>query len=819
MNDTVRAREPYDPAVIEAKWRARWDERQTNAANLDTERQAYFNLMMFPYPSAEGLHVGNVFAFVGSDIHGRARRLQGYEVFEPLGFDAFGIHSENFALQVNTHPGKLIPQNIERFREQLKRVGLMIDWRHELSTTDPAYYKWTQWIFVQLFKAGLAVKKSAPVNWCPECKTVLANEQVIDGYCERHPEIKVHQRFLEQWFFTITDYAQRLLDNLKSIDWSESTRLMQTNWIGRSEGAEIEFATPSGHSIRVFTTRPDTVFGATWVVLAPEHPLVEPLTAAEQRNDVETYRRHAAEMDIVSRKVGDKEKTGVFTGSYARNPATGEDVPIWVADYVLMEYGTGAIMAVPGHDERDFDFAKTFELPIIKVVEPDARGPDGEPLELPTVTWDGQLVNSGQFDGVPCREAVKAITDWLVERGVANHKTQYRLHDWCISRQRYWGPPIPIIYCDRCGTLPVPEEDLPVVLPETDDFRPDESGVSPLARLEEWFRVECPKCGATARRETDVSDTFLDSAWYFLRYPSTDFSDRAFDAELTKRWLPVSQYIGGNEHAVLHLMYSRFITMALHDLGHLPFEEPYRRFRAHGTIVRDGSKMSKSRGNVVIPDDYINRWGADTFRMYLMFLGPYQEGGDFRDEGISGIRRFLDKAWIAVGDISANGGSPDPVVIRKLHQTIRKVTDDIEGLRYNTAISALMKYLTILRSRAGEIGTSALSTETLGPLVIMLAPFAPHISEECWERLGHAESVFDAQWPECDEALAAEEEIQLVVQVNGRVRGRITVSAAVSQDDALKLAVEDQSVRKHVDGNQIKKVIFVPGRLINIVVK
>jgi leucyl-tRNA synthetase len=663
------------------------------------------------------------------------------------------------------------------------------------------------------------VKKSAPVNWCPECKTVLANEQVIDGYCERHPEIKVHQRFLEQWFFTITDYAQRLLDNLESIDWSESTRLMQANWIGRSEGAEIEFATPTGHSIRVFTTRPDTVFGATWVVLAPEHPLVERLTTAEQRNDVEAYRRHAAEMDLVSRKVGDKEKTGVFTGSYARNPATGEDVPIWVADYVLMEYGTGAIMAVPGHDERDFDFANTFELPIVKVVEPDARGLDGEPLELPTVTWDGQLVNSGQFDGVPCREAVKAITDWLVERGVANHKTQYRLHDWCISRQRYWGPPIPIIYCDQCGTLPVPEEDLPVVLPDTDDFRPDESGVSPLARLEEWVNVECPKCGATARRETDVSDTFLDSAWYFLRYPSTNFSDRPFDAELTKRWLPVSQYIGGNEHAVLHLMYSRFITMALHDLGHLPFEEPYRRFRAHGTIVRDGSKMSKSRGNVVIPDDYINRWGADTFRMYLMFLGPYQEGGDFRDEGISGIRRFLDKAWIAVGDISANGGSSDPVVIRKLHQTIRKVTDDIEGLRYNTAISALMEYINTLRSRAAEIGTSALSAETLNPLVIMLAPFAPHFSEECWERLGYAGSVFDARWPECDEALAAEEEIQLVVQVNGRVRGRIAVAAAVSQDDALKLAVEDDGVRKHVNGNQIKKVIFVPGRLINIVVQ
>ena len=818
MNDTVRATEAYDPRAIESKWRARWDERQTNAADLTAAERPYFNLMMFPYPSAEGLHVGNVFAFVGSDIHGRTRRLQGYEVFEPLGFDAFGIHSENYALKINTHPGKLIPRNIERFREQLKRIGLMIDWGHELSTTDPAYYKWTQWIFVQLFKAGLAVRKSAPVNWCPECKTVLANEQVIDGYCERHPDAKVHQRFLEQWFFTITDYAQRLLDKLQSLDWSESTRLMQTNWIGRSEGAELEFTTPTGQSIRVFTTRPDTVFGATWVVLAPEHPLVEALIAAEQRNDVVTYRRQTAEMDIVSRKVGDKEKTGVFTGSYARNPATGEDIPIWIADYVLMEYGTGAIMAVPGHDERDFAFARKFDLPAIKVVEPDARGPDGEPLELPTVTWDGKLVNSGRFDGVPCREAAKTITDWLEQQGTANHKTQYRLHDWCVSRQRYWGPPIPIIYCDKCGTVPVPEEDLPVVLPDTEDFQPDESGVSPLARLEEWYHVECPECGASARRETDVSDTFLDSAWYFLRYPSTDFSDRAFDAEMTKRWLPVSQYIGGNEHAVLHLMYSRFITMALHDLGHLPFDEPYRRFRAHGTIVRDGSKMSKSRGNVVIPDDYINRWGADTFRMYLMFLGPYLEGGDFRSEGISGIRRFLEKIWIAVGDLSPNTRSPDPAVVRKLHQTIRKVTDDIEGLRYNTAISALMEYLNTLRSRTAEIGTSALNAEALNPLVIMLAPFAPHFSEECWERLGYAESVFDARWPEFDEALAAEEEIQLVVQVNGRVRGRIAVAAAISQDDALKLAVEDEGVRKHVDGSEIKKVIFVPGRLINIVV-
>jgi leucyl-tRNA synthetase len=540
--------------------------------------------------------------------------------------------------------------------------------------------------------------------------------------------------------------------------------------------------------------------------------MVESLTAAEQRADVEAYRRQTAEMDIVSRKVGDKEKTGVFTGSYARNPATGEDIPIWVADYVLMEYGTGAIMAVPAHDERDFEFATKFDLPIVKVVEPNERGPDGEPLALPNTTWEGTLVNSGQFDGMSAGEAVTAITEWLESIGGGAARTQYRLHDWCISRQRYWGPPIPIIYCDKCGTVPVPEEDLPVVLPETDDFRPDESGVSPLARLDSWYHVPCPKCGTTARRETDVSDTFLDSSWYFLRYPSTDYSDRAFDPELTKKWLPVSQYIGGNEHAVLHLMYSRFITMALHDLELLPFEEPYRSFKAHGTIVRDGAKMSKSRGNVVIPDEYIDRWGADTFRMYLMFLGPYQEGGDFRDEGIAGIRRFLDKVWTAVSAAPANAAPLAPTVQRKLHQTVGKVTDDTEGLRYNTAISALMEYLNTLRSEGGA------SAEALNPLLIMLAPFAPHMAEECWERLGHGESIFDATWPAYDEALAREDEIELVVQVNGRVRGRVTATRDITEDDARALALGDETVKKHVDGKEIRKVIFVPGRLINIVV-
>jgi leucyl-tRNA synthetase len=813
MTDRANAATTYDPTMVEAKWRQRWEERRTNAVDLQSATRPYFNLMMFPYPSAEGLHVGNVFAFVGSDIHGRTRRLQGWDVFEPLGFDAFGIHSENYALKVNTHPAKLIPANIERFREQLKRVGLMIDWDHEVQTIDPAYYKWTQWIFLKLFEAGLAEKKLAPVNWCPECKTVLANEQVIDGFCERHPDVQVHHRFLEQWFFTITKYTERLLENLQTVDWSESTKLMQTNWIGRSEGAELVFTPPSGEPIRVFTTRPDTVFGATWVVLAPEHPMVDQVTTAEYWGDVNEYRRQAAEMDLVSRRVGGREKTGVFTGSYARNPATDEAVPIWVADYVLMEYGTGAIMAVPAHDERDFEFATQFDLPIVQVVKPtDGEASTNGASVLPFASWDGVMMNSGQFDGVPCRKAVHAITDWLHEKQLGSRRVQYRLHDWCISRQRYWGPPIPIIYCDDCGTVPVPEHDLPVELPELQDFRPDESGTSPLARLEEWYRVPCPKCGKLGRRETDVSDTFLDSAWYYLRYPSTDYNDRAFDTELTERWLPVSQYIGGNEHAVLHLMYSRFVTMALHDLGLTKFEEPFTRFRAHGTIVKDGAKMSKSRGNVVVPDAYIAKWGADTFRMYLMFLGPYQEGGDFREEGIAGIRRFLDKVWVVVDSVDTSGGqSADPAITRKLHQTIRKLTQDMEELRYNTAIAALMEYLNVVR-RSDIVPASVLE-----PLIVLLAPLAPHLAEQCWERLGHDGSVFDTSWPIYDETLAREEEIELVVQVNGRVRARLTVARDIAEREAIEQALQNEAVQKHLGGNTPRKTIYVPGRLVNLV--
>ena len=816
----------YDPQAVEAKWQARWDERHTNEPDLEGAKRPFYNLMMFPYPSAEGLHVGNMFAFTGSDTYGRFKRLQGYDVFEPIGFDAFGIHSENYAIKLGINPGVLIPQNIVNFRRQLRRIGGMFDWRHELSTTDPKYYKWTQWIFLQLLKAGKAYKKSAAVNWCPHDKTVLANEQVINGRCERCDTV-VEQRILEQWFFRITEYAPRLLadlDDKSKMDWSDSTTTAQRNWLGRSEGAELEFPISDGAQadgdagaevIRVFTTRADTIFGATFMVLAPEHPLVDRLVSPGQRKAVEAYRKAAASQDLVSRKVGEREKTGVFTGGYATNPATGKQIPVWIADYVLMEYGTGAIMAVPAHDERDYEFAQKFGLEVVQVVGMSHPERSEGAIALPYVDNEhGILVNSAQFDGLPVPDAQRAITAWLAERGAGKAVINFRLHDWCISRQRYWGPPIPIIYCDDHGAVPVPEKDLPVELPIIDDFKPDDTGVSPLARHESWYHVPCPVCGKRGRRETDVSDTFLDSAWYHLRYPSTEFGDRPFDPARTRKWLPVTTYIGGNEHAVLHLLYARFITMVLHELGHVHFDEPYKRFRAHGLIVKDGAKMSKSRGNVVIPDEYINKWGADTFRMYLMFLGPFQEGGDFRDEGISGPRRFLDKVWALVGD-ACRTHADDEVrheTLVKYHQTVKRVTEGMEELRYNTSIAALMELVNALRS-----DTCTQRTLVEG-LVIMLAPFAPHFAEESWERLGHTTSVFDTRWPEWNEALTVEDNVEVVIQVSGKTRSRVSVPRDAEQGAVVEAAQRDAAVKRFTEGKEVRKVVYVPNRLLNLVV-
>jgi leucyl-tRNA synthetase len=817
----------YSTSDVEAKWQRIWEERGTNRFTPEGLRSAsdpYYNLMMFPYPSAEGLHVGNIYAFTGADVHGRYRRLKGHDVFEPIGFDAFGIHSENFALKVGVHPMDLIPRNIANFTRQLRRIGGMFDWSHTVDTTVPEYYRWTQWIFLKLFEAGLAERKEAPVNWCPSCKTVLANEQVIGGECERCGT-PVEQRRIAQWFFRITDYAQRLLDNLERIDWSESTTKAQRNWIGRSEGAQLTFpvigldgetgtapGTADRRTIEVFTTRPDTIFGATYMVLAPEHPLVDSITSEEQADEVRTYKERAAAMDLVARQKVDaeREKTGAFTGAYCENPATGDAIPIWVADYVLMGYGTGAIMAVPGHDSRDFEFARRFELPIRRVVAATVEAAE-EPLDE-AFEGVGVLVNSAEFDGMEVAEGGRAIVAQLSEKGMAESRVNYRLHDWCISRQRYWGPPIPIVYCEDCGSVPVPEEDLPVELPRVEDFKPDDSGVSPLARVESWFKTSCPKCGGEGRRETDVSDTFLDSAWYFLRYPSADSEDRAMDPEITDRWLPVDCYIGGNEHAVLHLMYARFLTMVLHDLGHLDFDEPFTRFRAHGLITHDGAKMSKSRGNVVVPDPVIEEYGADTFRLYLMFLGPFEEGGDYRDEGIQGPHGFLHRLWDAA--LQAEDRDPDPDVERKLHQTIAQVTEQMSSLQYNTSVAAMMEYLNVMR--AG--GRTAARSE-VEPLVVMVAPFAPHLAEELWERFGHEGSIFEGRhWPEHDPEKAREEVLEIAVQVNGRLRGSIRGRPGMPGDEAEVLARADGNVARHLEDVDVRRVIWVPDRLVNFVV-
>ncbi len=806
MNDRA-----YDPQSVEACWQERWEKGGTNVPDLQRGKRPFYNLMMFPYPSAEGLHVGNVFAFTGSDIQGRYYRMRGHTVFEPLGFDAFGIHSENYALKIGTHPAKLVPSNIANFRRQLRRMGFMVDWTHEALTTDPRYYRWTQWIFLKLYERGLAYRAKAPVNWCPECKTVLADEQVIAGMCERHHETPVEKRDTEQWFFRITAYAQQLLDNLATIDWSETTRRAQIHWIGRSEGAEIDFAIEgSGEKIRVFTTRPDTLYGATYMVLAPEHPLVDALTASSVRAQVAGYRKASRAKAEIERLDQGREKTGVFLGTNAVNPATDRPIPIWISDYILMGYGTGAIMAVPAHDQRDYEFATRFALPIVPVIFPET----GDLPANEAYHGEGIMRNSGPFDGIASTQAIRKITEHLAAQGVAQAKVNYRLRDWCISRQRYWGPPIPIIYCDSCGIVPVPETDLPVVLPEIDDFRPDSTGVAPLAKVESFYHTACPRCGGKARRETDVSDNFLDSAWYFLRYPSADRDDVAWDPELTRKWLPVNLYIGGNEHAVLHLMYTRFLCMAFHDMGLTEFSEPFVRFRAHGLIIRDGAKMSKSRGNVVIPDRYVSEHGADTFRMYLMFLGPYEEGGDYRDQGIVGLRRFLDRVWRWIVEERPRlpgGELPRPANI-KLHQTIEKVTRDTEGLQYNTAIAAMMELLNVLREAPVADSFSAEA------FVRLLAPYAPHLAEELWEELGKRPSIFDAGWPAFDPALTVAETVEIAVQVNGKLRDTVQVPRGSSQEIVQAAANGSGKVAANIGGKTLRKVFFVPDRLINLVV-
>ena len=795
----------YDPAAVESKWRRIWEERGDHRTDLDSPDRPFYNLSMFPYPSAEGLHVGHMVPYSGVDIYGRWRRLHGDNVFEPMGFDAFGIHSENYALRIGEHPAVVMRRAVANFREnQLKKIGAMFDWEHQVNTADPAYYRWTQWLFLRLFEAGLVEWRDGAVLWCPSCLTVLANEQVEQGRCERCESV-VETRWLRQWWLKITSYAQELLDALDTLDWSESTKLMQRNWIGRREGARIVFDLEGceRRDVAVFTTRPDTLFGATFAVVAADHPQLEEFVPAERRGEVNAWRNRlpgpAAEPDF---------SVGIDLGSWAIHPLSGHRLPMWAAPYVLYDYGTGAIMAVPAHDERDHAFARAHGLPMIEVIS----GGDGPERAY---TGQGRMINSSEFDGLPSEEGRQRIVERLENTMRGEATITYRLRDWLISRQRYWGPPIPIIHCTKDGQVPVPDDELPVLLPEVDDFRPTGTGVSPLATVEDWVNVTCPRCGGPARRETDVSDTFLDSSWYYLRYPSTDFQEIAFDRERTKRWLPVDMYIGGNEHAVRHLLYARFVMRALHGMGLVDEPEPFTRFRAHGMIVKDGFKMSKSRGNVVNPDEYIDKYGADTFRLYLMFLGPYTAGGDFRDEGIVGATRFLHRVWRATQTATA-ADADDEVRERRRHRLIGGIDEDIAGLHFNTAIAQLMEFARDLDQEAAEGRGRRVDAETL---LVCLAPFAPHITEELWQRTGHDGSVHErGGWPVHDPALAARLEVEVAVQVNGKLRGTITVPAGTVEEELRQRALELPRVAAILAGAEPRKVVAVIDRVVNVVV-
>jgi len=888
----------YNFSKIEKKWQKVWREKKIYEPDLLRTKRPFYNLMMFPYPSAEGLHVGNMYAFTGSDIYGRFKRMQGYDVFEPIGLDGFGIHSENYAIKIGVHPMTQSKISEKRFYQQLKMIGNGFAWDERLETYNPNYYKWTQWIFVQMFKHGLAYRKKQGVNWCPSCKTVLADEQALNGKCERCGTTII-KKDLKQWFLKITKYAERLLQNLNRIDWPEKVKIAQKNWIGRSEGALIKFPIKSridadktrtkADSVRenlgrnqrksafveVFTTRPDTLFGATYLVLAPEHPLLKisnfqlPISnLIENWKEVESYIEKSKKKTEEERIMEGREKTGVeLKGIKAVNPANGERIPVWVADYVLTDVGTGAIMAVPGHDGRDFEFAKKYNLEIKKVILPVlTKNPVGSAQGVPSEVaiqsecWvgNGELINSGKFDGMDSKKARWAITEFVGGK----QKVQYRLRDWLISRQRYWGVPIPVIFCEACkkrvenskfeirnskfskgelenpGWIAVPEKDLPVKLPFIEDFRPKGKGVSPLASVKSFYEVKCPACGTKARRETDVSDTFLDSAWYYLGYLILGNQKReiknkksSFSSPLIKKWLPVNMYIGGAEHAVLHLLYVRFLAMALHDMKLLHFEEPFPKFRAHGLLISRGAKMSKSKGNVVNPDDYIKKFGADALRMYLMFLAPLEQGGDFQDRGILGITRFLERIYKFYSDPKLRI-HPNPqkrsqftnirinnfvdsdkfaVSDRLLHKTIKKVTEDIETLHYNTAISSLM----ILLKQMEESESSLSDCQTF---LKLLAPFAPFISEELWHQIGQKTSIHKEKWPVYNPAFMKDEIFKLIIQINGVYRHFLEVPANINQREAENLASQNERVKNLLKGQKIKKIIFVPNRLINFVV-
>lgn len=808
----------YNFKQIEKKWQKKWKEMKLYQTNLTSAKNPYYNLMMFPYLSAEGMHVGNTYPYTGSDIWGRYQRMKGNDVFEPIGLDGFGIHSENYAIKIKEHIRDVSKRTEKRFYEQLHMIGCAFDWDHTVETYKENYYKWTQWLFLQMYKNGLAYRKKSPVNWCPSCGTVLSDEQVENGECERCGS-EVERRNMEQWFWKITDYAEKLLKNLDWIDWSEDVKVGQRNWIGKKTGIEITYKIKdTKESVTVFTTRPDTNFGATFIVIAPEHRLVDTITTDEYKEQVKTYQKKAGTKTELERTGLQKEKTGQFTGAFAQNPLNGYEMPIFVADYVLTDFGTGIVVGVPGHDKRDFEFAQKYDIEIIRVV----AGSDGDTSDITSIEQvneeEGTMINSEFLNGMDIHKATKEMMDHIEKEGYGKRVTTYRLRDWCISRQRYWGPPIPMIHCEKCGWVPVPEEDLPVRLPEIEKFEdilPDGSGKGPLAKQEDFVQAKCPECGGQAHRETDVSDPFVDSCWYFLRYPSTDFDDVAFDKKTTKKWLPVDMYIGGKEHTVLHLLYARFVTMALKDFGFIDFEEPFKTFVGHGLIVKDGRKMSKSKGNVINPDDHLNEWGADAYRMYMMFMGDFRQGGDWRDTGMRGMFRFVNKVYSLYDDTRTDGKGIDDMSF--LHKSIKGITDEIEKINYNTAIAKIMELVNWYNDNAQDF-TKDERMDVLRSLLLLMAPFTPHMSEELWSRIGGKFSVHQQSWPEFDNKLIKEKTITIAIQVNGKLRSTVAVPAGSSESDVITLAKKDEKVDGYLKKGTIKKEIYVDGKLVNFVV-
>lgn len=848
----------YPASEIEAKWRKAWSDRKTDTVDVSGAQKPFYNLMMFPYPSAEGLHVGNMYAFTGTDIYGRFKRMQGFDVFEPIGLDGFGIHSENYAFKVGKHPVEQAKRSEENFYRQLSLIGCMYDWSRTIETYDPHYYRWTQWLFVSMFRHGLAYRAKAEVNWCPSCKTVLADEQVIEEKCERCGNI-VTKRALEQWFFRITAYAGKLLENIPSLNWSNKVLIAQKNWIGKKEGINITYAVVDEKEnkigdVVVFTTRPDTNYGATFVVLAPEHPFISSVLRVikkKQADVVVQYVKEAKKASSQDRIAQGRKKTGVSTGLYCLNSLTGYKMPLYISDFVVMGAGTGAVVGVPGHDVRDFEFAQMMNIPILRVVV----GPDGDTSDITKVEQvqedAGTMIHSNFLNGKSIHEAIEGMKDHLEKNGWGKRVITYHLRDWLISRQRYWGPPIPMIRCSACeqkgigersdtpGWYTVADNDLPIELPMIEDYKPGDDGIAPLAKHKEFYETTCPGCGGNAVRETDVSDTFLDSSWYFLRYPSVGSSTSGqvpFDASITKKWLPVSIYTGGAEHSVLHLMYSRFVWMALRDWGYLDFsarggprsagDEPFPNFFAHGLVIKEGAKMSKSKGNVVNPDEYIKLYGTDALRMYLMFMGPFSEGGDFRDSGMEGMHRWVGRIWRIVTSSLEAGADvvASDIVVKSLHRTIKKVGEDTDKRHYNTAIAAMMEFTNLVSDHGGT-----LSKELLKMFVLILAPYAPHLSEEAWYRLTAIDSsssrakkqwsVHQQLWPVYDPALFDEKTIPIVIQVNGKLRDtlRIDIENANNKSKMEAIARSSEKVKKYLEGARVHKIIVVPLKLINFV--